>query len=251
LPFQSIATEQHPKSYPTSVQDSLWLFKIFNRISYKAATGTDAPAYDPNRDIKLWLDTAAKPGKPAKYATWTQTESPEFQHFSIPGWYAKTVNLPPVQQVYPPWDPPPSDAVVMSGGVAVSPIDPFYLATQTEADDLYAELGGVGGVRLWTPDPGPGDIHVQYGADPRREFQFYWSAARQLVIVGLLLKQMYVNGVGAPGAWNLTGAEPRWIPAPPPVLPPIYKVTPMPMRPLFPFEMWDVPPIGQPMVAHK
>lgn len=251
MPFQSIATELHPKSYPCSIAQALPLFKTFNRISYKAATGTEAPQYDPTRDVKPWLDTAAKPGKPAKYATWTETEEPAYVHFSIPGWYARTVNLPPDPHTYPVWDPAPSDAVVMSGGVAVSPIDPFYLATQAEADDLYAELGGVGGVRLWTPDPGPGDIHVQYGADPRREFQFYWSAARQLVIVGLLLKQMYVNGVGAPGSWNLTGSEPRWIPAPPPVLPPTYKVTPMPMRQLFPFEQWDFIPVGQPMIGHK
>jgi hypothetical protein len=256
MSFQSIATELHPKSYPCSIAQTLPLFKEFNRISYKAATGTDAPEYDSTRDVKLWLDTAAGKGKPAKYKTWTFTAQPEYIKLSIPAWYAKTVNLPPDPVSYPVWNPPPSDAVVMSGGVAVSPIDPFYLATQDQADQLYKELGAVGGVQLWTPDPGPGDIHVQYGEDPRREFQFLFKS--QMLTVGLLLKQMYVNGVGAPGAWDLTGcawdltgSEPRWIPAPPPVLPPNYKVTPMPMRPLFDFEQWDILPAGPPMISHK
>jgi len=249
--FHSVATELHPKSYPCSVNEALPLFKAFNRISYKAIRGREAGPYDPNRDIKLWEDDNAPKGHAAAYSTWTQNEAPAYVHFSLPGWIARSVNLPPDLTHYQPWNPLPSDAVVMSGGVAVSPINPDYLATETEADDLYAALGGIGGVQLWTPDPGPGDIHVQYGEDPRREFQFYWGAAKQVVIVGLLLKQMYINGVGAPGEWNITGAEPRWIPAPPPVLPPTYKVVPMPMRNLYPFEQWDILPVGAPMISRK
>ena len=248
MSFQSIATELHPKSYPCSVKEALPLYKEFNPISYKAATGLDAPDYDPTRDIKLWLATDAHQGL-NRYHTWTETEAPEYVHFNLPAWIARSVNFPPQAHVYPPWNPPPSDAVLVSGGVPVSPINPRYLSNESEADLLYSQLGGTGGVQLWTPDPGPGNIHVQYGTDPRREFQFNWQG--QLLNVGFLLAEKYANGVGAPGTWDLSGPEPRWIPAPPPVLPPTYKVVPMPMRELFAFEQWDVPPVGPPMISRK
>ena len=121
--FQSVATELHPKSYPCSVNEALPLFKTFNRISYKALRGREAGPYDPNRDIKLWEDDHAKGGHPAGYATWTQTEDPQHVHFSLPGWIARSVNLPPDLTTYPAWEPPVSDAVVMSGGVVAIPWD--------------------------------------------------------------------------------------------------------------------------------
>ena len=250
----SIATPLHPASYPCSIAQALPLFKTFNRIGYKAANGgVEAPEYDPARDVKLWLDTAAKSGH-TTYATLetnsdgSYTDPPKFVPLYLPVVIASTVNLPPDPSEFPAWDPPPSDALIISGGIAVSGINPTYLSTAVQADDLYAEFGKftTGGVQLWTPDPGPGNIHVQYGVDPRREYQFVFKT--QMVTVGLLLANMYANGVGAPGSWDTSGAEPRWIPALPPVLPPNFKVTSVPMRRLLKGEAFDVLAVGGLMI---
>ncbi len=250
----SIATELHPAAYPCSIAEALPLFKTFNRISYKAANGgVEAPEFDPNRDVKLWLDTAAKSGHTTYETLKTDAQGayidpPSFVPMYLPVVIAATVNLPPGPSEFPAWDPPPSDALIVSGGVPVSGIDPMYLSDAVQADDLYADFEqfSTGGVQLWTPDPGPGNIHVEYGTDPRREYQFVFKT--QLCTVGLLLKQMYVNGVGAPGNWDTSGEEPRWIPEPPPVLPSTFKVTPMPMRKLLAGESFDILPVGGLMI---
>lgn len=254
----SIMSKPTPKPQPAgpdySINDALPLFDTWTRARYKAVFGVDAPKYDPSRDVKLWLETPAVPG----FTTYTTlktnpdgsyTEPVEYVQFYLKPSIASTLNLPPGPvSPYPVWDPAESDARMYSGGVPVSPIDPFYLSTLDQASNLYSMLGGYGGIQLWTPEPGPGNIHVVYGTDPRREYQF--DVHGGILNVGLLLKQMYVNGVGAPGEWAFdTNGVPKWVPAPqPPPLPVNYKVTSMPMRKLYKNETWIYPVIGQPMI---
>lgn len=255
----SIISKPTPKPQPAgpvySINSALPLFDTWTRARYKAATGQDAPAYDKTRDIKLWFENPAVPG----FTTYTTLktaadgsyfEPPMFVQFFLAPHIASSLNLPPDPVApYPKWDPAESDARVISGGVPVSPINPNYLSTLDQASNLYSMLGGQGGISINTPDPGPGNIHIQYGIDPRREYQFV-NGDGQVLNVGLLLDQMFVNGIGAPGAW-VTDADgnPRWISAPLPPPPATnYRVIPMPMRKLHAEESWTLPPIGQPMI---
>jgi hypothetical protein len=58
------------------------------------------------------------------------------------------------------------------------------------------------------------------------------------VNVGALLLAMNAGGVGAPGAWDTTGAQPAWVPAPaaPTDLNDVRPPRPIPVRALLPSE---------------
>ncbi len=256
----SIVSKPTPKPQPAgpiySINDALPLFDEWTRARVKQVTGQDAADYDPNRDVKRWLENPAHPG----FTTYTTlktnadgsyTQPPVYVTFYLKPSIASTLNLPPDStHQYPIWDPAISDARVFSGGVPVSPIDPFYLSTIEQAGMLYTMLGGMGGIQLNTPDPGPGNIHIVYGSDPRREWEFELEDG-QVVNVGLLLRQMYIPfGVNSPGKFVIdANGNPKWVPGPfPAPLPTNFKVTPMPMRKLYRNESWTEPTVGQPMI---
>lgn len=247
------------------IQQSLPLFRTWTREEYdEEATSIGAaiaPAYDPNRELQLWFDSAAKSGhttyKTLKIAPDGTYFIPlEFISMYLTPAHASTPNFPPYAANYPAWVPAESDAEIISGGTVASGINPDYLSTEQQAQDMYnafaAVVGGevTGGLQLWTPAPGPGDIHVQYGEDPRRAYQFEFKGA--MVIVGFLLRDAWAKGIGYPGTWDLSGPEPVFVfgeipPGPPPNAP----VIPVPMRELYADESWVIPAIGQPDIERK
>jgi hypothetical protein len=115
---------------------------------------------------------------------------------------AASVNLPGSIR-YPAYSVMPTEAT--RGG---SIINPNYLSLESEARALMTELGADGLV-----DEGDSArFPIIY---PENEPRRSWALLIQSrpVNAGLLLFARNQRGIGSPGSWDLSGADPVWVPA--------------------------------------
>jgi hypothetical protein len=143
---------------------------------------------------------------------------------TMPATEAATVNLYGACS-YPAYAVAPTGATEILGG-AVNPVD---LSMQADAIALATSFGLTAAA---VTDGGAGNVN--YPADEQRRV---WVIAYKGagLCAGSLLAEMYVNGVGAPGQWNLSGTAPVWVPT---------SVSLPPQNPA-----WDVP--TRPMLANE
>jgi hypothetical protein len=220
--------------------EALYLFNTFTRDTYQTAFGVSAPPYDPSRLIKTWFDSTADTSNASNvsvYKILTQDAKANWilQQLVIPASEAAAVNLPGTI-TYPVYTPAPSKAT--RGG---SGINETYLSLLSDAQTLMAELGGTSII-----DEGASPVFpVIYPADePRRVWDIMFKNAP--LNVGLLLADMYVKGIGAPGHWDTSGADAVWVPDPPAPtgLDDTRTPRPMPMRDLLPNEVFKAGLMG-------
>lgn len=221
---------------------SLALFQTFTRDTYKTAFGVDAPAFDASRAPKTWFDSTVDLSDPANVAVYKilgkdTTGAFTLKQMVIPCTEASTVNLPGTIS-YPAYVVAPTQAT--RGGSA---INPNYLSLQADAQNLMAAIGGTSlvdeGNLLMFPAVYPAD-------EARRWWSIVWK--NTTVNAGLLLIDRNSQGVGAPGQWDLTGTEPKWVPT---VAATGNSLAPrdMPLRALLPNEQLQAGPMAMAQVV--
>ena len=197
------------------VQD-LALFKTHTRDTYRATFGVEAPPYDPSRLTKTWFDSTADTSQPENvsvYKVVARGASGNWivRQMVIPSAEAAAVNLPGAVR-YPPYTAVPTKAVrTAPGDLTPQPVNPDYLSTQAQARRLKVEVGATD-VR---EEPAmSGGFGIAYPAEEgRRLWEVIFKGNG--VNAGLLLKNRYTQGIGSPGRWDLSQAEPLWVPDPP------------------------------------
>lgn len=198
-------------SYPVT---ELQLFARLTRASYYERYGRQAPAWDKNRRIKRWFDTSVLEGLDGDPAETMVTyevfdaAAGRMRKLQIPALEASTPNLPG-QFSYPKFKVAPTMAVmrsVVDGSEA--PLNPSYLCERSEAVQIARELG-VEEIAVRETEFG-GPWRVAWNGESRRLWTVSWRGER--LQAAALLAQRHAAGIGAPGHWELSGAEPVWIP---------------------------------------
>jgi hypothetical protein len=198
-----------PRPLPSAATygfSELALFTMYNRDTYRQTFGMDAPPYDASRLTKGWFDSTldtSQPGNTVAYHVMGQDAAGTWgiRQMVIATAEASTVNLPGAI-TYPAYMVAPSLAT--RGG---STLNPIYLSLESEAHELMAELGGTDlGVEEL-----PG-FAVTYQPEEARRLWYFMLGGRHINVGGLLYSKNS-NGVGAPGAWDLSTGAPVWVPA--------------------------------------
>jgi hypothetical protein len=238
-PVSQPAIPAQPNLLAYGVQD-LALFAIFTRDTFLSAFGIQAPAWDPTRLRKNWFDSTVDLSDPSNLAVYKivgtdQSGNWTIKQMVVPTAEAATVNLPGLI-TYPPYTVPPTGAT--RGG---SSINPNYLSLQADAVAMMNRFGGNGlfdeGLSAAFP--------VSYPqADPRRVWDFLIQG--QIINAGALLLLENAKGIGSPGRWDSSTAEPLWIPdAPPPTgLDDLRPPRAIPVRSLLPNERFQLGLMG-------
>jgi hypothetical protein len=262
--------------------DALNLFLTYTSPeAYEAYFGAPPPPYNPALPIKLWKDDsqATQPaGWQAEYEILQVVVNPQtgvsqlilpptYVQMFISSQQAAEVNIYGGAPVYPIWVSAPTVATITGTTGFISGVDPNLLSDLADANTLNTQLGGTG-VLTYVMAPGPDNFQINYGTETRRQYYFIDSNG-QLQWVGFLLRQQYVNGVGAPGSWvntpvqipgNMAQKVWMWVPQAAPAGPPANtSVLPMPVRRLYSatnpppaggaFESFTQPMVGQPMIV--
>jgi hypothetical protein len=186
--------------YPIS---DLFLFKLYDRESFRKSFGRQADPYRPERRIKRWFDPNASDG-PYTY-TYFDFNRRQFVKNTIPGEEARTLNLPGKYE-YEKYVVQPTRAVV----VGPPPLDPQpiradFLSTREEAEMLARELGG----KVLEHELTVGPFWIDWRGETRRHYQI--EVDNNLYNVGLLLKARHADGLNHPGSWHRTPSGIIWI----------------------------------------
>jgi len=202
---------------PIYSTEELLLSPRWTRALYFAATGQQAPPYNPAKQIKRWADsTAAKlngyPNQSVDYLAMRRNAQGqmEFGTFTLSAAEAAAFNLPGAY-AYEKYIVKPTGAFVQEPNGTKTPINPDYLSSPGDASILAHEIGA---------DEEPKE---EYLTGP---FQYYWPAEETRrpysvkfkgtpIQASFLLKQQNERGIGSPGRWDLTGPAPIWITAVP------------------------------------
>lgn len=189
--------------------ERLWLFNRHNRDSYLADEGVQAPPWDPTRRCKYWqdhgieLDTA----HPSTTYNYFDMSARAFKTFSITREEARQLNLPGLY-VFPPFVVAPTPAVIVQGdnSTGAVSINPNLLCSMEQARMLAEELGGV---VVESPGFTNGPFRIEWRGETRRYYLI--RIGSQSHVAAQLLRELYRNGVGAPGEWVMDGLYPQWI----------------------------------------
>ena len=188
----------------------LYLFPRLTRAEYLKAHGTQAPPWDKTRRIQRWFDPSANPDADAlavrQYGVFDPAVG-RFRTMQVLEREAATPNLPgsfdyPKHRVFP------TRAVLRSTfDGSEHPLNPAYLCEEAEALALAAELGlPLSAVR---PTQFGGPWQFVWNGESRRLWVIEWKGGTHQA--SSLLSGKYRAGVGAPGRWDLSGAEPVWV----------------------------------------
>ena len=188
----------------------LQLFPRLTRAEYLRAHGTQAPPWDKTRRIQRWFDPTANPDADAlavrQYSVFDPTVG-RFRTMQVLEREAASPNLPG-QFDYPKHRVAPTRAVIRSTfDGSESPLNPTYLCEEAEALALAAELGLPASAVRPTQFGGPWQF--VWNGESRRLWVIDWKG--QAIQASSLLMGKHKAGVGAPGHWDLSGAEPVWV----------------------------------------
>ncbi|MEQ1947664.1 MAG: hypothetical protein ABL995_10775 [Bryobacteraceae bacterium] len=243
-PTSIAAALPQPASARYSV-DALALFKTYNRDSYFAEFGVQAPAWDPARPPKAWFDSPADGNGSQALKTYSivaqQADATwALQSMTLSAREAATVNLPGAVQ-YPQYRP--ASTKTTRAGQSINPI---YMVLEADARAVMAEVGGTG---LF--DEGSISLNAMsypianYPFDEQRRIWAFQVNGQQY-FAGLLIASKYGLGVGWPGHWDFSRGYPLWVSDPPAAAgisdarPPV----PLPVRALLPNERLQAGPMG-------
>jgi len=192
----------------------LWLFKRFaDRAAFSAATGEQAPAFDPKRTVKKWFDTTpveegASLDEMVSYEVFGFSGEgvPAYKTIRMTVLEASTVNLPGLR-TYAPYVVAPTTAEFRNNFGPNGAMNPTLLSTEKQALAMLAEVNGLAIQDVSKQDPGA----WVFNGETRRPWQVQLPSG-DWHEVGLLLKTKNINGVGAPGAWDFSTSQPHWTP---------------------------------------
>ena len=224
----SIPTPQPQPSDAFYDISKLNLFTDFSRVTYLAAAGEDAPTGDNTKRPKSWLDTSLSSKAPTDQVTYKVIDATgALSSITMTVAEASAVNIAGYHS-FPAYVVAPTGATAGGAG-----LNPGYLSTRDQANQLAAALSLDASAVTENVLAGPLQI-VYPPSEIRREYQINFKGVP--CNVGVFLAEQNANGVGSPGAWDLTGPEPNWISSQPSpqtfVLPP----WPDPIRNLLPNE---------------
>lgn len=199
-------------SYPVT---ELQLFPRLTRAAYAEMYGEQAPAWDPKRRIQRWFDTSpldGLDGDPRERMVSYEVFDPaagRFRRLEMTVAEASTPNLPGAVS-YPKYRVAPTLAVMRSTvDGSEAPLNPSYLCERSEALAMARDIGAGDDAVRETEFAGP--WRVVWQGESRRLWTLAWRGGR--LQASALLAQRHAQGIGAPGRWDLTGAEPVWISA--------------------------------------
>ena len=196
-------------------------FPQYDRASFQAAAGIQAPPWNPAYPIKDWFDPDARAGVDSTYQVLNgSVMSPALISLTIPGAEAMTVNLPGTP-TFAPYQVEPTVATkqVHFAGLAFTPaaVDPHTLSTRSDADRLAAIAGAAAVDPTAAPNP---FLIFTWGGEMRRPYVLMppgltgdSTAVGQNV--GQLLASMNAAGVASPGHWDVEQLAKRilaWVP---------------------------------------
>ncbi len=219
------------KTYNFSALD---LFVNFSPVIVPGEVRPASPRrYDPNRALKTWFDTSPSAGS---YSVIVGTNPPEIMPLKREASWCALINLPGAY-TYPPYDPSQATTATTGG----SPLLNFRSSCAAYADALTLAtiLNGVNPPLPVAIEESP----VEWNTETRRMW-FVDAPNGGNYLAEALLLQMWANGIGSPGAWNLLNvANPIWTPAPP-IDQYALGIIPSPIRALLPNEVIQAGPLG-------
>jgi hypothetical protein len=193
----------------------LYLFPRHTRATYREAFGEEAPPYDPAKRIKRWFDSTAMEvsrrdaaDEAVTYRVHDPGDPTGLKLLMMTRGEAAAVNLPG-SVVYPKYAPAPTQAWVNGpDGSAAFPVQ--YLCSREQAEEMAQELGEVGQLPAMQVPNGP--YMVVWGQETRRPWTIQFKG--QTIYAETLRRAKFAGGVGAPGWFDTSGAEPVWVPGP-------------------------------------
>lgn len=162
----------------------------YDRASYLAATGQQAPPFDDDLPIKRWRATN---GETVFNILNHKTGKIETKDL---GDMAAMVNLPGLP-TFPAWKVQPTPAE----------ISPLVLSTLEQANEIAEEWG----LDTSTAVVSSMDGQTKWNGETRRAYQILYGGNGYNV--GGLLRKKYQKGIGHPGSWDMEPESPVWVPA--------------------------------------
>ena len=250
--LQTVPTAQPQPTGSDYGLTALDLLPTYDRAGYLAATGSQAASYDPTQPTKSWAATVDQDGNPITDGTPSVTfnywvpagnNPPAWGSFTIAGSEALAFNIPGLE-VYPAYVIAPTPATQGGDIQAPNTIPADQLSTLAQAQALAAAWGLADPVIADTYDTEFSPFSINYNGETRLWLTIDWNGT--LINVGEVLVLMYAAGVGAPGAWVVSGAayvangsEPLWVSTYPTTDPPLNAaMIPVPQRALLPGEIF-------------
>jgi len=206
--------------------ETLELFRQVNRAQYEAEFGEQAPPFDVTRPDKLWCDNSETAGNYMRISR-DETGKPSIVPMTMSRELAASVNIPGAYR-WPKYTPAPTQAAAQFKDetgriVATVPVQASDLTMEDETRAIALEVGGV-----FARDTSWAAISVVWPADEQRRL-YLVHVGSATYNAGQLLRQKYVNGIGAPGKWVNNTSGLRWEPAPQPTAQLDPKVNPVPV----------------------
>lgn len=244
--------QPNEKFYSVSALD---LFPTYSRASYLTTFGKRAPACDPTRLFKTWIDSTADVSDPGNVSIYKQLSrnangTYALKQYVVPASQAASVNLAGTETfpTYAPADPSAIHQIFFGQTLNNSP-NPIYLATFQDAQAVMTAIGGTSVAE----EQMNGVTWVYPVTEPRRLYDVVMPNGVAAQNVGMLLYyQLYKSGVGAPGHWDLTAVATKGPVFVPDVYPACEKVIasmPIPARDLLPNESLTLGPLGVPQIT--
>jgi hypothetical protein len=242
-----------PQPQPIQAAYGLSLLNLlpeYDRDGYFAAAGVQAATNDPTQPVKTWvatedasgnLITATTPAVTFSYWIPNGNSAPTWGSFTITGAEALAANIPGLQ-TFPAYVIAGTPAT-QGGDVGAQPdsIPANLLSTMDQALALAESWemtpAQAAAAVADTYDQQFAPFTINYNGETRQYLTVNWNGT--LINVGEQLQAMYAAGVGAPGSWLLSGAEPVWESAYPSAAPtPNAAITPVPQRALLSNEVF-------------
>lgn len=231
-----------------------FLFPVYDRDSYRATFGVQAPPFDASRPVKRWADHTPRADDETVEYTIFDWSRREFTKLHLTGRVAKTYNIPGPYQ-WPQYKPEPTPAVIAGPNGDAQPLNPLTLTTFEQAVELGREIARMTGFEfdaetgVIEPQFAPGSPFVlEWRGEKRRQYEIILKARGREVHhnAGLLLAEKYRNGVGRPGFWQVDAGNPDvlvWVTLYQPEYPlPGSQEIPVPVEPLGENERLEITP---------
>jgi hypothetical protein len=190
----------------TAITDRYQFPLYLDRAAYKAASGVDAPPFNPLYPIKQWFDPAG--GTSFDVLNGSDT-APALVPLAMPSAEASTVNLPGAAS-FPAYVIAPTSAtqqLTIAGHVfPATAIDPSTLSTLDQANALAKVCGGT----VVDQDATPSQFFVVvWSGETRRRFKIQFTSGpgtpadpNRTSYVGQIIQSLNAKGVGAPYHWS-------------------------------------------------
>lgn len=191
----------------------------YSRQSFLDAFGVDAPPFDPSRPTQSWFDSTAKPDGTYEYNVLGRNHLglPTLEKKTMLGKDARVVNLTGGTE-YPTYVVEPTNGYQDLGSWGHASINPVYLSTKEQAEELMKEWTDLGlNCHDLHEQNDPNFPYVWPDDEERRVWIFTCDGAGDTgwVYPGVALADKNAEGVGHPGEWDLSDMEaegPKWLP---------------------------------------